>query len=213
MGQAPTRGEGRREPPLWVARLRWRLRGSSARIGFVVAVVADAVLLTVLPLSGQGGPLLGAVVLGGFLNLALVIAGGAIGSRLLRRRDPSLPRPIARDRAATYAMLLGVVLIAAAGVRHRPALLAERAQTQRIVQAAQTLASREGPTSIEREQVDVRQWTENLYRACMPNGQPGRAWCAFVRTDGGDPVARADPDARPNAQVAGVPGSRPVSLR
>jgi hypothetical protein len=196
-----------------VARLRWRLRGSSARIGFVVAVVADAVLLSALPLSGEGGPLMGAFLLGGFLNLALVIVGGGIGSRVLRRRDPSLPRLVARDRAATYAMLLGVVAITAGGIVHRPALVAERQQTQRIVQAAQSLAAREGPASIQRDQVDLRRWTDDLYRACMPNGQPGRAWCAIVRTDSGDPIARADPDARPNAEVGGMAGPRPVSLR
>ncbi|MDX8152301.1 hypothetical protein SK069_11890 [Patulibacter brassicae] len=190
--------------PLWLRRLRWRTRGASARGAFVVAVALDGVLLAKLPFTGGGGPLLGGLLLAAFLNLALVIAGGGLGSLLLRRRDPSLPRIVARDRAATYAIGAAALALAVGGLLHRPAVVDERNRIDRIVQAAQELARRVAPDTVRLDRADVRRYREDLYRTCLPIGQPGRAWCALVRTDAATPEAREDVDRRPNEAVGGL---------
>jgi len=203
---------GRREdPPLWVARLRWRMRGSSARVGFLPAVLVDGVLLAAWPFTGTGGPLLGGLLLAGFLNLLLVIVAGGLGGAALRRRDPSLPRLVARDRAAASALVAGAVALAVGGALHRPAVVDERARIAEVVEAAQDLAQRRAPDSIERERVDVRRYRDDVFRVCMPIGQPGRAWCALVWTDAVPPRVREDVDRTPNDRLGGLATPRPVS--
>ena len=54
----------------------------------------------------------------------------------------------------------------------------------------------------EHPNVDVRRYREDLYRTCLPIGQPGRAWCALVRTDAATPEAREDVDRRPRYVAA-----------
>lgn len=201
--------------PWWLARLRWTLRGESALIGFVAAVIVDALLLTLLPVRGDGGPFTRALLVGIALNLVLVVVGGAIGARLLRRRDPSLPRLVARDRAATYAMLAGIVVVCLAGIVHRPAVTAERDKIADVIATARGLAKRTAPAVVREhlDRIDVRRLTTNVYRACFSLGQPDRAWCAIVRRDGPDFRARHDLDTRPNDKAGGVAGPAPVELR
>lgn len=160
--------------PWWLARLRWTLRGESALIGFVAAVIVDALLLTLLPVRGDGGPFTRALLVGIVLNLVLVAVGGAIGARLLRRRDPSLPRLVARDRAATYAMLGGIVVVCLAGIVHRPAVTAERNKIADVISTARDLAKRTAPAIVREhlDRLDVRRLTTNVYRVCFSLGSP-----------------------------------------
>lgn len=201
--------------PWWLARLRWTLRGESALIGFVAAVIVDALLLTLLPVRGDGGPFTRALLVGIVLNLVLVAVGGAIGARLLRRRDPSLPRLVARDRAATYAMLGGIVVVCLAGIVHRPAVTAERNKIADVISTARDLAKRTAPAIVREhlDRLDVRRLTTNVYRVCFSLGQPDRAWCVNVRRDGPGFRARHDLDTRPNDKAGGVAGPAPVELR
>lgn len=192
------------EPPLWLARLRWRLRGRSAWLALLAGVVAGAVLFELLPPSGDPG-LTGArlaAVVG--LGLVLLVFGGAIGSGLLRRRDPSLPRLVARDRAATLAVGIGVLALTVGGILHRPAVVAERERFDGMVAEARRLAERRAPDYAARrlDEEDVRRLSTDVFRVCFPLGRPDRAWCAIVRRDAGWPRARTDSDPRPNAQAA-----------
>ena len=87
---------------LWQTRLRWRLRGAMLWPAFIVAIVAEALLLELLPVSGDGGPgLFAAVLLAGFLNLGLVAVAAPLAGRWVRRRRPAMPAVIATDRAGT----------------------------------------------------------------------------------------------------------------
>lgn len=192
------------EPPLWLARLRWRVRGRSAWLALVAGAVAGAVLLEVLPPTGDPG-LTGArlaALIG--LGLALVVVGGAVGSTLLRRRDPSLPRLVARDRAATLAVGIGVLALTVGGILHRPAVVAEQERFDGMVAEARRLAERRAPDHAARrlDEEDVRRLSTDVLRVCFPLGRPDRAWCAIVRRDAGIARARSDSDPRPNALIA-----------
>ncbi|MDO9407608.1 hypothetical protein [Patulibacter sp.] len=192
------------EPPLWLARLRWRVRGDSARLAFVAGVAAGALLLVVLPPGGAPGlswPRFAGLI-GVVAGLALL--GAAVGSRVLRRRDPSLPRLVARDRAATLAIGVGVLGLCVGGILHRPAVVAEQERYDGMVAVAVRLAERRAPeyATDRLDEADVRRLSRDVLRVCFPLGRPDRAWCAIARRDGGVPRARTDSDTRPNAQVA-----------
>jgi len=192
------------EPPLWLARLRWRLRGDSARLAFVAAVAAGVLLLVVLPPWGAPG-LTGRRLLGIVgLVAGLALVGGAVGSRLLRGRDPSLPRLVARDRAATLAMGVGVLGLAVGGILHRPAVVAEQERYDGLVAVAKRLATRRAPdyATARLGEADVRRLSRDVLRVCFPLGRPDRAWCAIASRDGDAPRARTDSDPRPNDQAA-----------
>ncbi|MCK9248251.1 MAG: hypothetical protein M0P31_04645 [Solirubrobacteraceae bacterium] len=207
----PREPRGSGDAPLWLRRLRWRLRGDAAPLTFVVTAVAGAVLLKLLPPVGDGGVRGG---WGGALALAVgaatvvvVVVGGA-GAAALRRRDPSLPRPVARDRAATVGLVVGLAVLAVAGVAHRPAVLERRAEVDRVAAATRALARERAPSSARAhlDDVDVRRWAHGLFRACIPVGRPDRAWCAVVRVEADGMRAREDGDVRPNAAVEGPGG-------
>jgi hypothetical protein len=189
------------EPPLWLARLRWRVRGDSARLAFVGAIAAGAVLLVVLPPWGMPG--LTARRLLGIVGLAagLALLGGAVGSRVLRRRDPSLPRLVARDRAATMAVGVGVLGLCVGGILHRPAVVAEQERYDGLVAVAVRLARRRAPdyATARLDERDVLRLSRDVLRVCFPLGRPDRAWCAIASRDAGTPRARTDSDPRPNA--------------
>ncbi|WP_210495514.1 hypothetical protein [Patulibacter sp. SYSU D01012] len=208
------RSRRRSEPPLWLSRLRWRLRGDSARIGFVLAVVVDTALLAVLPApaAGQGaGRLLLLAVAG---NVVLVAVGGAVGSWALRRRDASLPRIVARDRAATLAMVAGTVAVCAVGLLHEPEEDGRDRRREQVVLAAERLAVRRAPafTKARLRESDVLPLTGDVYRVCFPARRAGRAWCTFVRRRGEGYRARRDSDPRPNASADALAGPRPTVL-
>src|SRR5258706_8863263 len=112
---------------LWRKRLRWRLRGASQWPTFAVLLVADAILLHVLPIAGESQPgLVPAFLLSGFFNLVVVAALAPLVGARLRRRRPGMPKVVAEDRAGTWLLLGLAVVLAAAGVAHRPALHAAR---------------------------------------------------------------------------------------
>ncbi|MEV4422843.1 hypothetical protein AB0L40_23120 [Patulibacter sp. NPDC049589] len=196
------------EPPFWLARLRWRVRGQSSRLAFAGALVAGGVLLAVLPPSGDPGLSWAGIGLLLAFVLVLSVVGSAVGARLLRRRDPSLPRIVARDRAATMAVLLGVVALAVGGFLHRPAVVAKQQRYDGMVAEGRRLAERRAPAYAKARLAhpDVRRLSTagapDVLRVCFPVGRPDRAWCAIVRRDRGVARARTDSDTRSNALAA-----------
>lgn len=192
------------EPPFWLARLRWRVRGQSARIAFVAAIGAGVVILEVLPPWGDPGVSGRGILLLLGLVAVLAVLGAAVGSRLLRRRDPSLPRIVARDRAASLAVALGVLGLCVGGFLHRPSVVATQQRYDAMVAEGRRLAERRAPEYAQQrlDEENVRRLPVGVLRICFPVGRPDRAWCAVVRRDRGIPRARTDSDSRPNAQLA-----------
>ncbi|MFA4928729.1 MAG: hypothetical protein WC558_09435 [Patulibacter sp.] len=206
------------EPSLWFSRLRWRMRGEAAKVGFVLAVGVDVLLLMLLPVSGSGTSLGRAILAAVGINVVLVIVGTLGGAWALRRRDPSLPRVVAADRAAVYLMSIGVAAVGVAGIVHRPAITEQRAKMQAVIAEGQRFVERHAPEEIaaRKKEHDVRRWSTNVYRVCFPTDKPTRAWCVIVRPNRIKNRAKRDKDTRPNDRAggtAGAAGPNPVKER
>lgn len=184
------------------------MRGEASKVGFVLAVGADVLLLILLPISGNGTSLGRAIVLALTINLVLVVLATLGGAWALRRRDPSLPRVVAADRAAIYLMTFGVAAVAIAGIVHRPAITEQRAKMQAVIAEGQRFVQRHAPPEIaaRKNEHDVRRWSTNVYRVCFPTEKPTRAWCVIVRPNRIKNRAKRDKDARPNDRAGGTAG-------
>lgn len=198
---------------LWRSRLRWRLRGATLWPAFGLAIVVDAVLLHALPIAGDGGPgPVAAVLLATFFNLLVVAVGAPLGGLVLRRRHPALPRLIADDRAGTVLLGGMAVALAALGLLHRPALIAERDDFRAQSAAVRLWVATQAPAAYRGNVALADTWHPgpDLYRTCIPGPDPHRALCLLVFTDQHPPSVQRDPDERPNSVVAGPdnPGRR-----
>jgi hypothetical protein len=186
---------------VWVRRLRWRMRGAWQWPAFGVLTVADAVLLTRLPFYEDGpGTLVGGLLLAMFFNLlAVAVAGPLLGLRL-RRRRPDLPRMIASDYASTAVLLVICAGLLVGGLAHRPAIAAERADVAAVASSTHDYVLRHAPGyRAGLAAMDAMRVEEDLYRSCVPGGDPRRWLCLFVTTDQQPPGVTEDPDRAGNA--------------
>src|SRR3954452_24194652 len=155
----------------WWTRLRWRLRGATMWPAFLVALVVDAALLRLLPISGDTGPdVFAAVLLAFFFNLMAVAVGAPLLGRFVRRRWPGLPKVVADDRAGT-ALIGGVAaLLLVIGLVHHPVVAARGRAFDLQASAAREFVLERAPAPF-RAQVDrMDTWTQGpgLYRTCVP---------------------------------------------
>lgn len=199
---------------LWPARLRWRLRGATLWPAFGLALVVDAILLKLLPIAGngEGGTLIGALLLAGFFNLVTVAVLAPLGGRWLRRRRPALPADIAQDRAGTVLIGILAVALAGGGVAHHPAVRDARKAFDRQAAAARAYLLANAPPEYRANVAFLNTWRQSahLFRTCVPGPDPDRWLCVYVRTDVSPPSVRPDPDHQSNSRLAGPdnPGRR-----
>jgi hypothetical protein len=195
-------GSGRVER-LWWTRLRWRMRGAWQWPAFLALTLVDGVLLAALPFYGDGpGGIVPGILLAGFANLfCIAVVAPLVGRRLVRRRRPDLPKPIADDYAGT-ALLCGLcVALLAGGLAHRPAAAAERGDRRAAflaVHAYVSTAARSYQPGLAA--TDLMRVEPDLYRGCVPGRDPGRWLCLFVRTERRPAGVTPDPDRSPNAE-------------
>ncbi len=105
------------------SRLRWRMRGAWLWPAFFGLTVVDGILIAELPpYEGTPPDLAGGILLAGFANLLLLAVVAPFVGRLVRRRRPDLPRPIAYDYAGTalLAALTATILAAGRGPARTP---------------------------------------------------------------------------------------------
>lgn len=173
---------------------------------FAAFLVVGTALLRLLPFTGdRGAGLVPAFLVCGFLGLAVVAGGAPLAGLLLRRRDRSLPRVVADDRAGT-ALLAGLlVVMAIGGVLHRPAIVSEGSAAQQQAFAARNAVLAQAPPQFRRnvDRLDSVKQGPALYRACVPGPRDSESWCVLVTTDQHPPGITVDPDRRPNDVVAG----------
>jgi hypothetical protein len=186
-------------------RLRWRLRGAWQWPAFTMCLGIDALLAHFLPATGDGASPVGAVLLAGFVNLALLAVLAPLGGVWLRRRRPDLPRVVANDYAGTALVVAAAVVLLVLGLIHQPALAAEQrafaAQSNAV--RAYVLAQ---PTATYRgnlQRADSMKLDDNLYRTCVPGDSPARALCLFVDTSQSPPGVRRDSNPIPNWRYFG----------
>ena len=192
------------DPGLWT-RLRWRRRGAWQWPSFVGLVAGETALLHELPIAGHGTGVFPALILAGFLNVALLAIAAPLGGRLLRRRRPDLPKVVADDRAGTLALAGLAAALLAGGLIHHPAVLdAHRAFRAQSDAVRRYVAARAAPAyrrNIDR--ADTWRIDDDLFRTCVPGNDPQRSLCLFVRTDQSPPGIKVDPNRAPNSRYVG----------
>jgi 4-amino-4-deoxy-L-arabinose transferase-like glycosyltransferase len=189
---------------LWRSRLRWRWRGAMLWPAFAVAVVVDALLLELLPVSGDDGPgLFAAVLLAGFLNLVVVAVGAPLAGRLQRRRHPETPKGVAADQAGTILVALTTALVALLGLAHHPSVSAAQNDLRAQAATARRFVINQAPSEYQAhaDHLNTVKQGPELYRTCVAGPDPDRAFCVFVNTDQSPPGVTRDPDMRPNEVV------------
>ena len=104
---------------------------------------------------------------------------GPLVGRLLRRRRPDLPRVVANDYAGTLLVVVLAVGLLAAGLAHRPAVVAERGDEAAVFDAVHgfvTSQAAEWQPGLDR--VDAVRLAPEVYRACVPRRRTRRRSCA-----------------------------------
>jgi hypothetical protein len=197
---------------LWLSRLRWRLRGAWQAPVFVLATLAEAVLLNRLPIAGDEGlDPFGALLAAAFANLAVVAVVAPLLARAVRRggregRSAAMPIAIATDRMAARLMVLLVGVVLAAGLLHRGEVQDSRAEYRAQLNAVRAYLAHQAPpeyrASIGLE--NVWKQGDDFYRTCVPGRERRRSLCLFVDTTGPVVSVTRDPDQQSNARIAGA---------
>jgi hypothetical protein len=185
---------------LWLARLRWRMRGAWLWPAFFGLTAVDGALIALLPpYEGTPRGAIGGVLLAGFANLAVVAVLAPAAGHLLRRRRPDLPRVVANDYAGAALLVALCAGLLAAGLAHRPAVAAEHGDEAAVVDAVRTYVgthAAEWRPGLDR--VDAVQLAPEVYRACVPGPDPRRSLCLIVDTDRRPAGVARDGSMEPN---------------
>lgn len=186
---------------MWATRLRWRLKGASQWPAFVLFTTVDGLLLNELPISGDGpGGLIPGVLLAGFGNLFLIAVVAPLLGRLIRRRQPDLPKLIATDFAGTALVAVAALGVLAGGLIHRPAVQEERADQAAQFAAVRAYVNNQARRHVEYlESADTIRLSEDLFRTCVPGPDARRPLCLFVNTEQHPPGVTRDRDLTPNS--------------
>jgi hypothetical protein len=170
---------------VWLTRLRWRMRGAWLWPAFFALCAIDGALIVLLPpFDGAPGDLFGAVLMAGIANLFAIAVPGPLAAHALRRRRPDLPRVVAFDYAGTALVLAVGVLVLAAGLLHRPSVVAERGDEDAMFLAVhEYVSARAAEWQPGLGRIDAVQLAPEVYRACVPGADPRRALCLIVDTD------------------------------
>jgi hypothetical protein len=192
-------------PPEAIRRLRWRRRGAWQWPTFAGALVGEALLLHLAPIAGGATNLAAAVLLAGAANLLVLAVGAPLLGLLIRRRRADLPRPVARDYAATALMLVVAGALAALAVVHHPAVVAGRRAFQAQSDAVRRYVHFHGSADYQRriDAADTWRVDSNLFRTCVPGADPERRLCLFVDTAQTPPGITVDPNRAPNSTYIG----------
>jgi hypothetical protein len=187
----------------WAHRLRWRLRGAWLAPLLVVLTLADAILIHLRPLAGDGRTdLVAGLLLASFLNLVAVAALAPFGGMALRRARPDLPRVVARDYAGAALVVLVSAGLLVGGLRHHGTLERNREALAEAHVRAQAWIGARAPAAFRGHVAaadTIAVVPGSVYRTCVPAPRAERAWCVVVdlhrpparsvRLDGGTPNA------------------------
>jgi hypothetical protein len=186
-----------RAESLWWPRLRWRLRGAWQWPTFVGVTALDTAVIALLPFYGDGTDALGALLLAVFANLVAVALVAPLAGLAVVRARRDLPRIVARDYAGTAVLALLCLVLVAAGLAHRSALAADRADERAALAGVHAYVLSQAPAYRGGlGYVDTVRVENDLYRACVPGRQ---GWlCLYVKTDQRPAGVTRDHDQTPN---------------
>lgn len=169
----------------WLTRMHWRRRGAWLWPAFAAATVADALVGSALPASGETQDLLGAALAGCFLNLIGVLLLSAPVAATMRRLRPDLPKVVARNYAGTLVVSSVTAVLLAAGLIHRPAVIAHQRAMRDAISRAQAFIGDRAPAEFRRNLQTVSTFPIEpgaMYRICVPSLHGGRTYCVIVKT-------------------------------
>jgi hypothetical protein len=169
----------------WLVRLRWRRRGAWLWPAFVGMTIVDGVVGHVLPPAGETQSVPAAALLGLVLNLLAVLLLSRPLGTALRRLRPDLPVMVARDYAGTGAVLCVGIALLAAGVAHRPFVLARQRTMQDAIARAQAWIGFRAPDEFRRNlrlANTVAVQAGSIYRTCVPSDDRKRTYCVVVKS-------------------------------
>jgi hypothetical protein len=190
---------------LRLRRLRWRLRGAWQWPLFGLFLVLDTALLHFLPVAGEGYSPIAALLLAGFINLAVVGVLAPIGGHLLRWVRPDLPRMVSGDYAGAALVVVTGVSLLALGVAHHPAVAAARQAFRAQSDAVRLYVLTSAPAVYRGNLTRADSWKldDNLYRTCVPGRTSMDSLCLFVDTSQSPAGLRRDPNPAPNSRYFG----------
>lgn len=179
---------------------------------FTALTVAEAVLLHLRPIAGDGIGVVPAFLLCGFLNLAVVALAAPVVGWAVRRRRPWLPREVAADRAGTGLLLgLGLTLVVLGTIHHGEIVDRDRAFAAQADAVGAYVRAHAAPAyRANLDRADTWKQGPDLFRTCVPGPDPRKALCLIVDTSRRPAAVVVDPDQQPNSRVAGPdnPGRR-----
>ena len=95
----------------------------------------------------------------------------------------------------------------AAGLAHRPAVDASRAEFHAQSMAVREYVAARAPAYAHGlDAATTLRLEASLYRTCVPSARPDRALCLFVHTDENPPGVQLDPNRAPNRTYTPTPG-------
>jgi hypothetical protein len=176
------------------------MRGAWLWPAFFLLCAVDGALIALLPpFDGAPEDPIGGVLMAGFANLAALAALGPLAARALRRRRPDLPRVVAYDYAGTALVVAVGVLVLAAGLLHRPAVVAERGDEDAMFLAVHSYVdAHAGGWRPGLGAIDAVELGPEVYRACVPGPDPRRSLCLIVDTDRRPARVVRDESMQPN---------------
>lgn len=169
----------------WLGRMRWRRRGAWLWPSFAAAVVVDAIVVHLLPPSGESQDLLGAALIGCVLTLIAVVLLSRPLGLAIRKLRPDLPRIVARDYAGTLTVVAVAAALLAAGLIHRSSVVAHRRAMDDAIARAQAWIGDHAPAEFRRNLEVISAFAiepGSLYRTCVQSAEHRRSYCVIVRT-------------------------------
>jgi hypothetical protein len=189
---------------LWRSRLRWRWRGALQWPAFLVLTVVDALLLGVLPISGDSGTgFVPGLLLAMFFNLVAVAVVAPLVAIVVRRRRPGLPKVVAEDHAGAALVVLVTLGFLAGGLIHAPVRAEAERDFAAQLDAARTHAHLRAPAEFRDRVTEstTLKFEDELYRTCVPGDDPKRWFCMWVSTDQSPPGVTEDRNRESNASM------------
>jgi hypothetical protein len=192
----------------WWSRLRWRMRGAWLWPAFLVLTPLEGIVVSAMPpYDGAPPGVIGGILVAGFANLFLIAVAAPLAGRRWRRRRPDRPRVVAADQAGTVLLCSLAAIIVVAGVLHRPAEAARRADLTTAYEAAHDFVLARAPAyTAGLASVDTLRLADESYRICVPGPAAGRRLCLYIDTDRRPPAVRRDTSTEPNSSLRTVGG-------
>lgn len=189
----------------WLHRARWRWRGALLWPMFAVAVVADAVIVHLLPFLGDSQSLGAGLLTGMLLNLLGVILLAWPLGLLVRRWRRDMPMEVARNYGGTLIVIGICLALLAIGLERHAGIVARRRVLADVNARAEAFIGDRAPAEFQVNAQDTDTFTIEegvVYRTCVPSRYRARYYCVIVKPR--LPLARSVSPAgsEPNALFA-----------